>query len=111
MADEQKTVVHFAVADHAAEYPLHGVYGGVTPQGNISASFFSERVAIPKEVDITIPVDADGNVMLPIEGERRGKSGIIRIVSGTYYMTADMAEAVGKWLLEKAAERRAFDAD
>lgn len=102
-------VTHFVIADPKAEYPLHGVFGGVTPQGEIAASFYSERAAIPKEMDMVIAVSENGMGGVGTEGERRGKTGAIRTVTSTYYMTADMAENIGKWLLEKAAERRAVN--
>ena len=71
-----------------------GVWGGATPRGGISMSFFSERGPIPKS--LTYALSADGNLG-EIE-DSSSKSGIVREVEVTVMVDLDMARSLVSWL-------------
>lgn len=96
MAETAQITSHFVIAPNHGEHPVHGVYGGVTPHGVISMALYSERFAIPKEIDLE---QSDDGASPVIEVARRGKVGTVRTVNGVFYLDVDMAESVAKWLL------------
>ena len=74
-----------------------GVWGGLTPRGYISMSFFSERNPIPRRItyDVT-PED-----MLGQETGRDSRSGFIREVEVEVMVDLDMAKSLIRWLEDK----------
>lgn len=103
MADTVKFTAHYDTSQ-SAQSPVNGIYGGVTPYGQVAASLYVERWAIPREVNIAIAIDDERRVKSQEETIVDGKDGLIRIVTGTYYMEPKVAEAIGNWLIEKAKE-------
>lgn len=101
---ESTITAHF-VTKHAPEHPVHGVFGGPTPQGLISMALFSERVAIPQEVDIIVSAGEGATVIT--EGESRGKMGVVRTVNGVFYLDVRTAESLASWLMRHVEQIKA----
>jgi hypothetical protein len=98
--------VHY-VTDRAHEFATHGVYGGLTAQGQMAVSFFSERSAIPRRATVTGEVSEAYQVLSQQEVVVEGKQGTVRTINATHYMSVDAAESIAMWLLQKVAEARA----
>ena len=85
-----------------------GVWGGTTPRGYITMSFFSERAPIPKKLIHKITPDGK----LGEESTQESLHGIIREVDVEVLMDLDMAKSFRQWLdekilfLEKQMEKR-----
>lgn len=102
MSDKPKVTAHYIKAPQFSEHPLHGIYGGVTPTGNFVMAAWSERMPIPSEIDLIMePVEGQPGMFAGVEGERRGKEGIVRTVHSTFHFDLEMAISLRKWLDEK----------
>lgn len=77
-----------------------GVWGGPTPRGYISMSFFSERIPIPRRLVYEVPKSGiiAGNAP-PKETET--KQGIIREVEADIMVDLETAKSMLVWLQEK----------
>ena len=76
-----------------------GVWGGPTPRGYISMSFYSERHPIPQKIVHQItPQDTLGK-----EIDRDAKDGIVREVGVEVLIDLPMAKSLVPWLKEKIA--------
>ncbi len=73
-----------------------GVWGGITPRGYISMSFFSERHPIPQKLVHEIE---DGRIGK--ERSRETRAGIIREVNAEVLVDLTMAKSFRDWLDEK----------
>lgn len=82
--------------DHRTHH-ASGVWGGITPQGEIVATFFFEQQAYPQ--GLVMQVDDQGR---PTEAERLGGGELVRELLTTVVMTPAVAHSVGQWLLDKA---------
>ena len=103
MANAKKSVkFHFEQDDDYRLLPVNGVWGGVSPRGDIQADFFYESYTIPDEV--TQAVAPDGS--LGEELERKQSALLQRTILVGMMLTADQAESIGRWLQEKALEHR-----
>lgn len=82
--------------------PVNGVWGGVTPRGDVWADFFYECYAVPEEV--THAVLPEGR--LGEELSRQGSHDLQRTLLVGMMLTAEQAESIGRWLQAKAREIR-----
>ena len=94
----------YRISANYSVYAVSGVVGGLSPGGEIIASFFNERSPIPKKVKHKI--DEDGKLGEVIEKEI--VDSIIRNVMFGLSMNPRVAKAVGKWLIQKAEEYEAI---
>ena len=76
----------------------NGVFGGITNNGQINMSFYTDRAPIPKK--ITLDVDPDSGAILG-EIERDCKEGIIREVHFGVLLDRETAKSIVEWLNEK----------
>lgn len=76
-----------------------GVFGGITPQGQLNINFFTERAAIPTK--IVYAATQIGDKLKLDEIERDGKDGIIREVQCGVLMDINVAISFRAWLDEK----------
>ena len=83
--------------------PVNGVWGGATPRSDILVDLFHESYTLPEVV--THAVTPGGQ--LGEEVERIPKGEIRRKVLVGMVLTAEQAESIGHWLVEKAREVRA----
>ena len=74
-----------------------GVWGGATPRGYITMSFYSERHPIPRRLTHKIKPDET----LGSEVDRDSREGFIREVEVEVMVDLAMAKALIPWLKEK----------
>lgn len=77
---------------------VNGVWGGVTPRGDILVDFFHESQAIPE----TVTHEMTPAGQLGDELERSPKPVFQRTVLVGMMLTAKQAESIGRWLQENA---------
>lgn len=98
---------HYIKAPNYSESHCNGVFGGVTPNGEIHIAFFSERVPFPKVVIDELEMDKSTNhAKLTGEPKSLGKEGRIRHINSSVYLDLDTAESILKWLQKKVEEGR-----
>lgn len=103
MANVKKSVKFcFKQDDDYRLVPVNGVWGGVSPRGDIKVDFFYESYTVPDE--ITQVIAPDGK--LEEELQRKQSALLQRTVLVGMMLTADQAESIGRWLQEKAREHR-----
>ena len=73
-----------------------GVWGGVTPRGQIQMTFWNERAAIPTQM--TYEASDDGKVGDEIKAERQSRDAIVREVEALVILDLVTAKSVLKWL-------------
>lgn len=82
--------------------PVNGVWGGVTPRGDIKVDLFHESEAQPDVVTHELTPDST----LGEEVERSPSASIERTVLVGVVLAAEQAESIGRWLQDKAREVR-----
>jgi hypothetical protein len=95
--------VRFHQVDHRT-FHASGVWGGHTPQGDVVASFFFERQALPQ--GLVVELNEEGK---PANTERLGGDEFVREVVTSVVMTPTVALSVGRWLVEQAWRAGARD--
>lgn len=101
MAAPKKIRFHYIKSNYFRVVHVDGAHGGITPNGNIFFSAYSQRAPIPQIT--TQKVEADGSITEEIREERVVKDGIVREVEVGIMMDAATAEALHKWLGQKIA--------
>jgi hydrogenase maturation factor len=96
-APESSVAFHFIKSNSFRVVYANGAYGGITPRGEIHASFYNERSAIPRMIVHRIE---EGTLGEPLEIVTRG--GIVREVEVDLVMSPETAMDVGNWLIENA---------
>ena len=77
-----------------------GVWGGPTPRGYVSMSFYSERTPIPRR--ITHAVTQEGNLgKLGDEVGRDTREGLVREVEVEVMLDLELARSLAQWLDDK----------
>jgi hypothetical protein len=79
-----------------------GAWGGITPQGKIDLSIYSERVAIPQKV--VHAVNPDGSLGGEIRTERVTRDAIVRELEVEIIMDVSTAQALCAWLQQKISD-------
>lgn len=98
-----KLQFHYLKGATYRELPCHGALGGVTAQGKIWMSLFSERGAIPRIVEFDVEAQEGSNNVEFNEAEAKPshidtRNGIIRQVEMSTYLDLDVAMRLHKWL-------------
>ena len=88
----------FTKADNYRILPVAGVWGGLTPQGDVIAEFFLERRELPDSV--TMDVKEEGGKAREVA--REGGDKIVRELQVGISLQPDQAYSIGAWLIEKA---------
>ena len=101
MAAPKKIRFHYIKSNYFRVVHVDGAHGGITPNGNIFFSAYSQRQPIPQIT--TQKVEPDGSITEEIREERVVKDGIVREVEVGIMMDASTAESLHKWLGEKIA--------
>lgn len=97
----QKIRFHYIKSSAFRTIHADGVFGGVTPRLNISATFYNERGPLP---DQTVQdVREDGTLGTEILEERIIRDGILRELEANIVMDVAVAKSLVKWLNEKIA--------
>lgn len=103
MADEKIVTFHYLKSELFRECHCDGIYGGMTPNGGLWISFFSERSPVPREAvhkALAMPGMGEGTVGVGelIKDKSKMRDGIIRTLESGVFMTLETAEALHKWL-------------
>ncbi len=93
----KKVTIGFEEDEGYRIVPVHGVWGGPTPSGDVMADFYIEKVMPPAEVVLEV----DGKVVREVEnkGERR-----VRKLMAGLMMRPELAYVIGRWLIAKALD-------
>lgn len=76
-----------------------GIFGGLTPQGNIQMEVWSERQAIPKQSSFRIVTEGDGPALgEEIVEQRVSRDAFIREVEAGIVISHELAKAMIVWL-------------
>lgn len=109
--DEKKITFRFVREDDYRVLPVNGVWGGVTPRGDIRVEIFHEYEALPGTV--THVLSPEGQLGEEVGREKptglEGKVFDRRVFAGIM-LTASQAESIGQWLQAKAADARKREA-
>jgi hypothetical protein len=79
-----------------------GIFGGLTPRGNLFLSFYSERFPIPTTT--VHELKPSGELGDEIRSEREGRKGIVREVEVGVECDLEVAKAFLEWLKQKIEE-------
>lgn len=102
VATPKKITISFRRGDCYRLIPVNGVWGGVTPRGDIKADLFHESASVPEM--ITHEVTPQGT--LGREVKRTPSTSVERTVFAGMVLTPEQAESIGSWLVERAREAR-----
>ena len=101
MAPANKFRLNFIEANHFRVVHGDGVWGGTTPQGNISMGFFSDRQPFPQQ--ISLEVSSDNRLGPEIPSERVVRDGILREMEVAVVISRSTAEFLIEWLTNNIA--------
>ncbi len=103
-SDKDRVKFHYIKSNHFRVVHVDGVFGGLSPTGDIFASFFSQRPPIPT---LTVqPLKENGELGDEILSERASKDGIVREMEVGMAMRPEVAETLIKWLQERVEQYR-----
>ncbi len=80
-----------------------GTYGGISPNGEIVANFFYERMPIPNSVVHELNDDGTLSGVVALDPENLDNT-VIRYVSNGIILNLDSAKAIYKWLGDQIQE-------
>ena len=95
-------VTRFEVSNFYRVVHADGVWGAITPQGNISMTFFSERQAYPH----TVTFEVSGQVVKEVDRQVIGS--ILRELEVDVVMNIGMAHFLRTWLDDRIKEHEQF---
>lgn len=78
--------------------PVTGIYGGITPQGLISADLFVDKPSTPEH--ITVSIDERGNAT----ESAISRQDVTRELLVGLLVNPQIARVMGSWLISKADE-------
>ena len=100
--DKDKVKFHYLKSHGFRVIHVDGLFGGITPTGDIYASLFSQRPPIPTLTVQTIK--ENGELGEEVASERVSKDGIVRELEIGVTMRPEVAQSIIKWLQDKVAE-------
>ena len=101
--DEKPATIdfHYVKSPQFSSIPVHGAYGGPTPQGLISATLYTERHPIPKRVTHSLRDDGSLDDGKPSDDSL---TGIVRQLEAEVFLTPEIAQRLGEWLLDQVEQ-------
>lgn len=107
MSDEGRITYRYIRAPQYRKIPTSGVWGGVTPDGNIIANFFVDSPEMP--TSITHELRSGGVLGEEVARDYDETEGatIERSLEVGVVVSPEKARAIGQWLLAKAEEMEA----
>lgn len=103
---KDKVKFHYIKAGYFRVVHMDGVFGGLSPTGDIFMSIFSQRPPIPQ---VTVqPVKEDGELGEEIIAERTVKDGLVREIEVGIAVRPEIAETLIKWLQEKVDQYKSL---
>ena len=103
---ERKIQVKYVRSPGYKIVPAGGVFGGVTPHGQLLCNFFVEYQDYPEKSEIT--VGADGKT--GVENIYSTENAYIREVQVAIVLSRDVARSIGQWLLHQTSDPAATEA-
>jgi len=104
-AVKDKVKFHFIKGNFFRVVHVDGVFGGLSPTGDIFISVFSQRPPIPQS--IVQPVNERGELGDELLSERHIKDGLVREIEVGLTVRPEVAESIIKWLQEKVDQYKA----
>lgn len=96
---QDRVLFHYLKSPMFRTIHADGMYGGVTPQGNIHIAFYSERNPIPQTIEHAV---ADGGQLGDeIMESRVVRSGFVREVDIDVIVDLETAVSFRAWIDEK----------
>ncbi len=89
--------LHYLKTNDYRSFHVDGVFGGITPKGNIYMELFLERAPTPKK----IVYELNENGTLGKEVSHESKAGLIREIEAGIVLDLATAESINSWLKEK----------
>ena len=96
----EEVEIHYIKAAGFRVIHADGVWGGPTPRGYISMSFFSERTPIPKRMVYDVPKSGIIKGDAPPK-ETEARQGIVREVEADVMVDLETAKSFLRWLQQK----------
>lgn len=91
----------FTKANDYRVIAANGVWGGVTPRGDVKVDFFVESLSLPESVSHLVKADDK----LGDELSRSPKDRpFVREIQVGVILSIHQAESIGRWLMSKGAE-------
>jgi hypothetical protein len=107
-SDPDKIKFHYIKGNFFRVVHVDGVFGGLSPTGEISASLFSQRPPIPQ---LTVQALKSKNELgEEIVAERVSKDGLVREMEVSLVLSPQVAEALAKWLMERVEQHKKLTA-
>lgn len=98
VATPKKITISFRKDENYRLIPVNGVWGGVTLRGDIKADLFHESRSRPEVITHEVtPKGTIGN-----EVKRTATSTFERTAFVGMVLTAEQAESIGRWFLDRA---------
>lgn len=101
MSEGEEVTFYFIKSPQHQEVLVDGAFGGVTPQGRVAMTVYSERGPVPTAVHHELK---NGVLGPELPDTREGKKGYVRIAHSTLYLDYAQAVAVRDWLDQKITE-------
>lgn len=96
-------VFHYLKSNHFRVVLVDGGIGGADGRGRVSMGIYNERRPIPRQtVQSTTQIGGEK----PVDA----RDGVIREVEAELIMSAEVAEQIGHWLIDRAAQAREIQA-
>jgi hypothetical protein len=94
-------------SNHFRVIAVNGVYGGISPRGQLSLAFWNERKPIAQHVAHTLTKDPGSNRFVlgeELTEERVTRSAFVREVEICALVDMDTAKSIATWILSKVRE-------
>lgn len=95
-----KVIYEYEIDEGCPRVPAHGVWGGLSPHGEIEMNIYSEGDKLPEYSERLIHPDGSVSDESSSTDEQQSKT-IVRRVHAKVYMNYHTARAVIEWLEEK----------
>lgn len=94
-----KMTVNYLKIKNYRTYHVDGIFGGLTPTGNLYIELFVQRSVTPQTAEHEIT--KDGILGKEIPGTRTGKKGLIREIESGLVMNIEVAKILRNWIDDK----------
>lgn len=112
-AGENEVAFDYVKAPNFRVVWVDGAIGAITPRGLIHCALYAERASIPRRQVFQIETAGDNVSKLGSEviEKQIDRGSIVREMSLDLMMTAECAENLARWLLERAEELRKVESE
>jgi hypothetical protein len=101
MPDEKPKSIkfHYLKSSHFRVVHVDGIFGGLSPRGEVTFALYSERFAIPQQTEQVL--NPDGSLGKDVPEGRVGRDGVVRELEVEAVMTTETARGLRDWLTEQ----------